>query len=175
MKPPLEGDLVRLRAPEPEDEPYYYTWINDPEVTVHLLARYPFTHEQEREFLSRPASYESVNLTIVTLADGLPIGNVALRNASPENRMADLGIMIGDREYWNRGYGTDAMRTICRFGFDVMNLHRIQLDVFADNARAMKVYERIGFVHEGRKRDAHYRRGSYVDVVMMGLLAGELR
>jgi len=175
MKPPLEGELVRLRAPEPEDEPYYYQWINDPEVTYNLLARYPFTHAQELEFIAKPSSYGYVNLTIVTLGDALPIGNATLRNANPENRSADLGIMIGDRAYWDRGYGTDAMRTICRFGFEVMNLHRIELDVFADNARAIKVYERLRFVHEGRKREAHYRRGEYVDVVTMGLLAGELR
>lgn len=175
MPPPLQGELVRLRAHEPEDEPYYYAWINDPEVIEHLGARYPFSHAQEREFIAAPATYGNLSLTVVTLADDCPIGNVALRETSAENRSANLGIMIGAKEYWDRGYGTDAMRTVCRFGFEMMNLHRIELDVFAGNDRALKVYERLGFVREGQRRQAHYSRGRYVDVITMGLLAGELQ
>jgi len=93
---------------------------------------------------------------------------------SPENRCGVLGITIGDRRYWDRGYGTDAMRVICRFGFDTMNLHRIELDVYGRNERARKVYARVGFVEEGRKREAVYKNGRYDDIVVMGLLRSEL-
>lgn len=173
--PPLEGELVRLRAHEPEDEPHVYRWINDPEVTEHLSARYPYSHAQEREFLAIPLTYSNVSLTVVTKAEGRPIGNVSLRGASPETRACGLGIMIGEKDCWDRGYGTDVMRTICRFGFEMMNLHRIELDVFAENTRARRVYEKVGFVVEGTRRQAYYRRGRYTDVVLMGLLEGELR
>jgi RimJ/RimL family protein N-acetyltransferase len=94
---------------------------------------------------------------------------------SPENRSARLGIAIGAKARWDGGYGTDAMRVLCRFGFDMMNLHRIELDVYADNLRAEHVYEKVGFRVEGRRREALYKFGRYHDVVVMGLLEGELR
>ncbi|MEN6401563.1 MAG: GNAT family protein, partial [Armatimonadia bacterium] len=80
-----------------------------------------------------------------------------------------------DKEYWNGGYGTDAMLTLCGFGFNQCNLHRIQLDVFAENARAIRCYEKVGFVHEGRRREAIFRHGRYQDLIVMGLLAEEYR
>ncbi|MGE5595716.1 MAG: GNAT family N-acetyltransferase [Hyphomicrobiales bacterium] len=175
MTDPLEGELVRLRSPEPDDEPYYYRWINDPEVTEYLSVRYPMTHAQEREFAAGVTTYDHAVFTVVTREDGRPIGNADLRQASPENRSAILGIMIGEREYRGRGYGTDTTRTICRFGFEMMNLHRIELGVFAENHRARHVYEGIGFREEAVLRQAYFRFGRYIDQVVMGLLEGELR
>lgn len=174
---PFEGKLVRLRAREPEDEPWFYRWINDHDVREHLEARYAFSHAQEREFLSTPAEvgYEKAGFGIETLAGGQLIGSCALRDTSPENRSAELGIMIGEKSYWDGGYGTDAMRVLCRFGFEMMNLHRIELEVFAENARARHVYEKIGFRTEASLRDSRYRNGRYIDVVVMGLLEGELK
>lgn len=67
------------------------------------------------------------------------------------------------------------MRALCRFGFEIMNLHRIQLDVYAGNARAQHVYEKVGFRVEARKRQGIYKFGAYQDVLVMGLLQGELR
>ncbi|MCC7364616.1 MAG: GNAT family N-acetyltransferase [Dehalococcoidia bacterium] len=174
-KSPLEGELIRLRSHEPEDEPYFHRWIHDPEVTEHLNARYPYSHAQEREFASLTSTYQNATFSVVTLAEGQLIGNVSLRNAVPEDRSCDLGIMIGDKEYWGRGYGTDTMRTACRFGFEMMNLHRIELEVFAGNDRAQHVYEKVGFKVEARRRQAHFKFGRYVDVLVMGLLEGELR
>jgi RimJ/RimL family protein N-acetyltransferase len=174
---PFEGRLVRLRAREPEDEPLFHRWINDPEVTEHLAARYPFSHPQERDFLARTdgSSFSGAHFSIEALADGRLIGNAALRLDSPENRAATFGITIGEKEYWSRGYGTDATRVVCRFGFEMMNLHRIELQVYADNPRAVGAYEKAGFQQEGRLRDGDYRFGRYRDVLVMGLLEGELR
>ena len=85
-----------------------------------------------------------------------------------------MGIWIG-RPWWRGGYGTDAVRTICRFGFDHVNLHRITLFVNADNAHAIRAYEKVGFVHEGNLREAAFAQGERVDLLVMGLLAGDLR
>ena len=177
MESPFEGKLVRLRAREPEDEPLLYKWFNDPEVTEFLAMRYPLSHMQEREFIeSRKVSgHDHAGFAVETLAEGQLIGGVDLLNASPENRHATLGIAIGDKTRWDGGYGTDTMRTVCRFGFEMMNLHRIELDVYAGNVRAQRVYERVGFQVEGRKRDALFKYGHYEDVIVMGLLEGELR
>jgi len=176
MQSPYEGKLIRLRAREPEDEPLLYQWFNDPEVTQHLTIRYPLSHAEERAFIERTGeiNYGFASFGVETLADGKLIGGVGLERTSPENRSAVLGIALGDKTYWDSGYGTDTMRTICRFGFEMMNLHRIELDVFEPNRRAQAVYERVGFKVEGRRRDARFKFGAYADVVVMGLLEGEL-
>jgi RimJ/RimL family protein N-acetyltransferase len=173
---PFEGKLVRLKAREPEEEPDAYRWFNDPDVTEFLTMRYPQSHRQEREFLDRMSapSYQECEFAIETF-DGKYIGGCGLSGGRPENREATLGIAIGDKTYWGGGYGTDAMRVLCRFGFDMMNLHRIQLDVFSENLRAIHVYKKVGFQVEGTRREAFFQYGRYLDIVVMGLLEGELR
>ncbi len=175
MKSPFEGNLVRLRAREPEDAPFFHRVLNDPEITRNVLMRYPISLREERSYLEAlPAlGWERCAFAIETLAAEL-IGSCALRGGGPENRAATLGIWIGAKQYRDGGYGTDAMRVLCRFGFDHMNLHRIDLEVFAENPRAQHVYEKLGFRVEGVKRDADYRYGKYRDIVVMGLLAREL-
>jgi RimJ/RimL family protein N-acetyltransferase len=173
---PFEGRLIRLRAREPEDEPLLYQWFNDPDVTEHLTVRYPISHKGQREYIEGVSdiSYNNVNLAITTL-DGQLIGGCGLEDVSPENRHATLGIAIGDKAFWDGGYGTDAMRTLCRFGFENMNLHRVELEVYANNERGRHVYEKVGFQLEVTKRRAVYKFGEYQDVHIMGLLEGELR
>jgi RimJ/RimL family protein N-acetyltransferase len=177
MQSPFEGALIRLRAREPEDEPLLYQWFNDPEVTQHLALRYPLSHQQEREFIDRvhAISYGHAGFAVETLAERRLIGGCDLLDTSPENRSAKLGIAIGDKERWDGGYGTDTMRTLCRFGFEFMNLHRIELDVYTANERAIHVYQKVGFQVEGTRRQAMYKHGRYQDVLVMGLLEGELR
>src|SRR5512139_2599073 len=173
---PYEGRLIRLRAREPEDEPLLHQWFNDPEVTEHLTIRYPLSRRAERSFIERHAevSYQNPDFAIETL-DGRMIGGCGLEQVSPENRSAVLGIAIGDKAHWDGGYGTDAMRTLCRFGFEMMNLQRIELLVYAANRRAAHVYEKVGFTLEVTRREAIYKFGEYHDVHVMGLLEGELR
>lgn len=174
---PFEGRLIRLRAREPEDEPQLHEWFNDPDVTEFLSVKYPVSHHMEKSFLERAkdVGYHNANFAIVTRSDGRMIGGCGFEKVSPEDRHAELGIAIGDKAYWDGGYGTDTMRALCRFGFEIMNLHRIQLDVYAGNARAQHVYEKVGFRVEARKRQGIYKFGAYQDVLVMGLLEGELR
>jgi RimJ/RimL family protein N-acetyltransferase len=114
-------------------------------------------------------SYSDMGLAIET-KDGQHIGNIGLHNGSPEDRTIDLGIMIGEKELWGKGYGTDALLTLARFAFEEMNLNRIGLDVYAFNERAIASYAKAGFVEEGRRRQDIYKDGAYTDVVMMSLL-----
>jgi len=171
----LEGKLVRLRARDPEDEPHLFQWFNDPEVTQYLTLRYPLSHAQEAEFIAKSASisYERASFAVETIAEKRLIGGVGLEHVSPENRGAVLGIAIGDKQFWDGGFGTDAMRVLCRFGFAMMNLHRIELEVFAENARAVHVYEKVGFRIEGTRRQASFKFGRYQDLHVMGLLEEE--
>lgn len=177
MKSPFEGELVRLRARELQDAEDTRRWLNDPNVSLFINVRYPQSLAAQRKRLGEqpPPNYVSALFAIEARSDGRHIGNCGLHAASPEDRLAELGIAIGEADYRGGGYGTDAMRTLCRFGFDVMNLNRIELRVFNDNPRALRVYQKIGFQLESCLRDADFRQGRYRDVLWMGLLRGELR
>jgi len=172
----VTGDRVQLRAIEPSDAETLWRWHSDPEVMRWMDAPYPPSLDLTRKQLEErdPDSYGNVNLMIETL-DGRTIGIVALREAEPEIGEAMLDIYLGEKDTWGQGYATDAMRTICRYGFDKMRLHRISLTVIAENEAARRVYEKVGFVEEGRMREAFRRDGKWHAKVIMGLLEGELR
>ena len=169
---PIRGELVALRTLEESDIPLLKHWINDPEVTETLAARYPFSTATEQQWYEKNTApgFERALFIIVTGDGGIPIGSCDLTLGLAENRDAELGIMIGEKSYWNRGYGTDAVRTLVRFAFEEMNLNRIQLEVFDFNARAIRAYEKVGFQREGTLREAHYQRGAYLDVELMSIL-----
>ena len=170
----IEGKLVRLRAREPEDAERGFRWINDHDVARFLIARYPISLEEEREFFrtTAKASFFGLHLAIETL-DGVHIGLIDLRDVQPENRTAEIGVMIGDKRYWNGGYGSDAVRTLTRFAFRVMNLQRLHLRTYEYNPRAVAAFRRAGFREEGRLRRHVYMEGRYWDVILMGCLREE--
>lgn len=172
----IEGTLVNLRAPEVSDIERNQAWINDPEVTRYLNARYPISMAAEDVWIRAQAqamlSYHTVFFAIET-KDGVHIGNTSFHEVRPEDRKARLGIMIGDKAYWSKGYGTDAIITVLRFAVDEMNLHRVDLTVDAENERAIACYVKCGFVEEARLRDERYGGGRYRDQLIMGILRGE--
>ncbi len=171
----LEGTLVRLRAMEPEDLEAAHKWVNDREVTLWLTSlRYPVSRKTEKQWIDDGPvnSFDGVRLAIET-KDGKHIGGINLHRVNPEDRKAGLGIMIGEKDHWSNGYGTDAMKTLLAFAFDEMNLHRVWLHVFADNERAIACYQKCGFREEGRLRQEVYQDGRYYDVVLMGVLEAE--
>jgi RimJ/RimL family protein N-acetyltransferase len=171
----LEGRLVRLRALEPADAERAYKWINDREVTQYLMARYPYSMEFEKEFLagaSKENGFSEVRLAIET-RDGEHIGICGLHRGRPEDRCTTLGIMVGEKDYWSNGYGTDAVVTLLRFAFHQINMHRVTLHVFEFNERALACYRKSGFLEEGRYREEYFQDGRYWDIVCMGVLRRE--
>ena len=172
----IEGTIVNLRAPEMTDLERNHRWINDGEVTRFLAARYPMSLAAEeawmRDVAGKMMSFESVFFAIET-KDGRHIGNTNLFNVQAENSCAELGIMVGEKDCWSQGYGTDALRLLLRFGFEEMNLHRIALNTYSFNERAIACYRKVGFVDEGRMRDRIYTEGAYHDLLWMSVLRGE--
>jgi RimJ/RimL family protein N-acetyltransferase len=170
----LEGKLVNLRALEPGDVDREFQWVNDREVTRYLTIRYPMAKgEEERWLTNRPANDFRNTVFAIETRDGVHIGNCGLHDGQPENRRASLGIMIGDKDYWSNGYGSDAIITLLRFGFHEMNLNRVWLHVYDFNERAQACYKKVGFVAEGTLRENSYREGRYVDTITMGILRSE--
>ncbi|WP_432064848.1 GNAT family N-acetyltransferase [Streptomyces sp. C10-9-1] len=171
-----EGKLVRLRAMGPEDADALWRWNHDPEVMRWMDDTYPATRAQvERRLADRPRNtYADVLLGIETLAEGRLVGLVALHGAEPEKGIAELDVYLGEKDCWGRGLATEAMRTACRYGFEEMRLHKIELTVVPENRAALGVYRKVGFVEEGRRRQSFRRDGVWHDMIAMGLLADEL-
>ena len=171
----IRGEKVILRAIELEDLERCHRWMNDPDVTQFLSTRFPLSLQQERKWIEQERDpMRDLALAIETL-EGVHIGNCGLHGIHAVDRSAGLGISIGEKSHWSQGYGTDAMLTLCGFGFGQMNLHRIWLYVFDFNARGIRCYEKCGFQHEGRLREAIFRHGKYRDVLVMGILAEEFQ
>jgi RimJ/RimL family protein N-acetyltransferase len=175
MNAHLAGHLVRLRPCERDDIDQRARWLAGPAASA-TGQRYP-AGTSPLSWLGAPAdvpSFASAQFAIETVF-GRHIGDCSLRTTSPENRDARLGVTIGDAAHVDRGYGTDAARLLCCFGFETMGLHRISVEVFADDPRALRVYKRLGFRVEARRRDADFRNGRFRDALLFGLLHGELR
>ncbi|MDP9411100.1 MAG: GNAT family N-acetyltransferase, partial [Actinomycetota bacterium] len=101
------------------------------------------------------------------------VGRCGLYNIDRTARHAELGIGIGEREYWGRGYGREAVGLLLDYAFRLRNLRRVWLEVHADNERGMRAYRSCGFVEEGRMREHVWLAGRYVDNVIMGVLREE--
>lgn len=170
----LEGRLVRLRARERADLHRMNELFNDVEVRAGLTMVWPQPHAGIVEWFEATRGDPSTEVfAIETLELGDLVGACSLEGIDGRTRVAGFGIWIG-RPFWGKGYGTDATRTICRFGFRFLNLHRVGLHVLATNLKAIHAYEKVGFRHEGTRRDAEMRGGRRVDLLVMGLLEDEL-
>ncbi|TCS81049.1 GNAT family N-acetyltransferase [Tepidibacillus fermentans] len=170
------GEKVRLREYRKEDIEQAQIYINDPEVKrlLHPGIPYLYTFEDEQKwFESNTATKDIYNFAIETIPDHKYIGGCGINKLDWKNSVAVVGIFIGDKEYWGKGYGTDAMKVLIRFIFEQMNIHKVRLHVFAFNKRAIKSYEKCGFKTEGILRKEVYRDGEYHDEIVMGILKEE--
>ncbi|CAN5569287.1 GNAT family protein [soil metagenome] len=167
----ITGKLVTLRALTPEDYARMTEFKND--VEVELLGGgtppRPQTLTMVTEFFDELVKNKE-NLGFAIEADGKFIGDIGLFHLDRISGTAEVGIGIGDRDYWGRGYGRDAMSLIVEYGFTIQNLRRIWLETHATNERAIRSYSAVGFVEEGRQRQHVWLGGRYVDIVLMGLL-----
>ena len=171
------GDLCYLRPLRRVDlDGPWAGWLNDPDVTRFMLQGvFPTTAEANAEFYDSVAtSCIDLVLSIVQRAKQRHVGNVGLHRIDPIHRVAEFGILIGERDAWGRGIGTEATRLICAHGFNRLNLARIWLGVMDGHHGAIKCYERVGFRIEGRMRQEIARDGQRIDKLIMGLLPGEL-
>jgi RimJ/RimL family protein N-acetyltransferase len=169
----IQGTKVRLRALEHDDLPHFVRWINDPETRRFMVLRYPLSMTEEEKWWQGFLQRENDHIFAIETKDGAYIGNIGLHDIEPENRRAELGIIIGDKAHWSQGYGTDAVRTLLRWAFEYLNLNRISLRVYDYNERAIGCYQKCGFRHEGTMRQARYTDGQYHDEWIMGVLRDE--
>lgn len=170
------GKLVRLAAQDPEkDAATIAAWDKDTEYTrlLDVDPVLPPRSKTAREMLERLPNPRFYPFGIRALADDKLIGFCILMRINHAHGDAYVGIGIGDAAYRGKGYGTDAMKLILRFAFQELNLHRVSLDALATNARAIRSYEKNGFVLEGQTRGTEFRNRVRDNIVSMGITRRE--
>jgi RimJ/RimL family protein N-acetyltransferase len=173
----LQGERIRLRALEDADLPDLVRWWREPEWAIlQQLSVRPRPEgdiaEQFRKWSANAGAGGDVGFSVTDRTSGRLVGHVTLYGALLLTRSATLTVMIGS-EHTGSGYGTDAVRTLVEYGFRELGLNRIQLHVFAFNARARATYRKVGFVEEGVLREAVFHDGAFHDEVVMSVLARE--
>lgn len=167
------GALVRLRAMEREDIARCHEMVNDYAamrgVTSGML--YPSSFEDEQRYMDGQSSYTRGEYQFaVETTDGEFVGRCGFIRVDWKNRLAELGILL-DARHHGKGYGTDAVRVLCAFGFGELNLHKIKATVFDFNAPALRCYEKCGFAREGVLKNELFREGAYHDVIALAKFA----
>jgi [ribosomal protein S5]-alanine N-acetyltransferase len=173
-----EGSLVILRPLERADlNERYLSWLNDPEVTRYTeTGTFPSTAEDlESYYRGVTGSKNDVILAVVDKKSGRHVGNVKLGPIHWVHRRATFGILIGEKDFWGKGIGLEATRLMVEYGFQRLNLRRIDLGVFAEHDAAVRCYEKAGFKVEGRMREDLFQEGEYKDRLWMGLLRSEYK
>jgi RimJ/RimL family protein N-acetyltransferase len=165
----LEGSSVRLRAPQRADIPLFVKWFNDPETTRFLLRSPPMGMEEEEAWYDSLVNKDTKVFCIET-KDGRLVGNIGIINVDWTNRKADIGIVIGEKECWSKGYGTEAITLLLGYLFDEMNLERVWLYCDMENHRARRCYEKCGFHQEGVFRHNRLQGGKFRDDAVMSIL-----
>lgn len=128
---------------------------------------------REQEFDAAITEPDESAVQLIIEAEGRPVGDINLFEIDVRNRRASIGLSVWRQDDRNKDYGTDAMRALLGWAFREYNLHRVELSVDPSNAAAIRVYEKLGFVPEGRRREAHYSGGIFIDDITMGLLRSE--
>lgn len=168
--------MYKLRELEREDIKRINRWRNDPDLIACLGAPYRFINEDvDSDWYDKyiHARSNSVRCVIVDTEKDEVLGLISLLNINYINRCADLHIMIGGKENRGKGIGTFAVNAMIEHAFLDVNLRRIELSVLENNAPAIRLYEKCGFVREGLKRESNYKNGKYESMIIMSLLRKE--
>lgn len=167
----LAGETVDLHTIEEEDLEDIQRWINEPSVRAGLGSTDPISGHEEREWWEATAEDDDVHLLVC--ADDEGVGTVGLTDVIDVAGSAEVGYFFGP-DAWGKGYATDAVRTLCRYGFAERRLAKLYAHVFETNPASARVLEKVGFREEGRFRDQWFLDGERIDVLRYGLLPEEL-
>ena len=173
----LIGDRIYLSPKGVSEESIkkYTEWMNDFNVTDYIgRTDQIVTLTGEKEWLENCAkNTDNREFDIVELNSNKLVGTISIGQFSWVNRSSVLGIFIGDKDFRDNGYGTEAINLLLEYGFKYLNLHSIRLDLIAINERAHKCYLKCGFKDTGRSRDAVFLNGKYYEELHMDILESE--
>ncbi|MFX0052752.1 MAG: GNAT family N-acetyltransferase [Candidatus Hermodarchaeota archaeon] len=142
-----------------------------------LMISSPHAKEEEIEWIKKTWEMrkkgDAYVFGIVNSEKDLYIGNIELRIISQISRRGMIGLVIFNPEYWDKGFGTEALKLIINYGFKNLNLYSIELEVFETNLRAQTCYRKVGFKEVGRRRKAQFYKGTYIDSIIMDIISSE--
>lgn len=174
----FRGRLIRLAAPRAEDAEILARWSENSDYLRFVDTDYA-RPKPTRAFEDKPEDdhddRDELEFRLRTIEGDRLVGFVAIHNIEWNNQAGELSIGIGDPADWDRGYGSEALQLCLRYAFDELNLYRVGLDTISYNKRAIRVYEKAGFVSEGVRRGFGMRDGQRYDLVLMGILRDEWR
>ncbi|MDF2672898.1 MAG: family N-acetyltransferase [Clostridiales bacterium] len=166
----IKGKKTYIRAVELEDGRLLSAWLNDRESNQHLDIIYPVSKRDADSFLLEGDNDNSKRMFIIDNEDRKSIGLIILSNIKWEYRNCEMGIVIYDKNFRGKGYGKDGLNATIQFIFEEMNMHLIYLKVAEDNHIAIKLYEDLGFDHEGVLKDRYFKAGKYKNIIVMSKL-----
>lgn len=170
----MEDGRIYLRLMTREDTDNIIKWRNNDEVRSQFIYQKPFTKESHEKWIETMVETGKVVQMIIVLNDGdRPIGSVYVRDIDDEHKKGEYGIFIGEMDCLSKGYGTEAAELMVQYAFEYLGLHKLMLRVYADNERAIKSYEKAGFVKEAYLKDDVYVQGKYRDIVLMAIFNEE--
>ncbi len=174
----LAGERIYLRPLDENDlRGNYVSWLNDEGVSKYNSHHtFPYSYSEGLEYIKQSSkSKDKIVLAIILKKKKLHIGNIALQNIDPVNRSAELAILLGEKDYWHKGYSKEAAFLILRHGFDELNLNRIYCGASSENLAMQKLAASLGMIEEGRRRKGLFKDGNYADIVEYGVLRSELK
>ena len=172
-KPFMEGERLALRPLLPDDVGEEYSrWMNDPEVTEFLESRFwPASPEQLRAYVAQMTKNpQVVFFAVIEKETGKHVGNVKLGPIDWIHRFGDMGILIGDKSKWGKGYATETILLMTRYAFEKLNLHKVTASCYGNNLGSIRAFQKAGYEEEGRRKSQCFSQGRYVDLVCLGMI-----
>lgn len=172
----LRGKKTVLRPPMKSDLPKVVQWINDPEVRYFVTGHFPQTELDEEEWLKNLSKKKETDVVLVIeTSDGTPIGIMGLHRINWRDLVATTGALIGEKEYWGKGYGGEAKLLLLDYAFNILNLHKICSSVIAFNDRSLRYSLKCGYQEEGRLKRHIYRNGQYWDSIQLAIFREDFK
>ncbi|MDE2188612.1 MAG: GNAT family N-acetyltransferase [Patescibacteria group bacterium] len=169
----LKGKKTTLRPILESDIPLLMKWINDPEVRRFVKRVFPAMESDERDWIKRLHDKSGSDIAIMIEVKGKPIGTMGIHGINWKDRTATTGALIGEKNYWGKGYGTDAKMVLLDYAFNVLNLRKIMSRVFAFNYRSLRYSLHCGYKIEGRLKRQRFSEGRYWDEIILGLFKSD--
>lgn len=170
----ITGNKTIIKGITQESSSLIYKWVNREDLRELTGTLYPISEYEHEEWIKKVATSSDPKLFLICeKQNNQPIGTIGLKKLNYTNRNAELFISIGAEGYTSKGYGSDAVASFVNYCFGSLNLHRIYLHVFESNIGAIKSYEKCGFKKEGVLKDAHFSKGKYENIIIMGKVSSE--
>lgn len=166
----LSGRKIVLRPISEKDISEMLKWINNPDVTQYMTVYMPVYEDEEKRWIEDLSKRKQEDLVLaIETTRGTHVGNIGIHKMNWKDRTAEIGIVIGDKDYWDRGLGSEAISLIIKYSFNVLNLRKLSLSVLGNNPRAINCYKKCGFIVEGCRKNQIFKNGGYVDEIMMAV------